>query len=350
MTSNALRLALVSAILVLPTSARIATAQTVIVRNVAARSTVELVLNDTASGSATADASGTARLSGSLIAVAHKTETDAHVIVDSCGDTTRVLVVEAVHAPPAMEGACRRQTVPDTFVMRSTTSLVVDVSGATPSVSIRQGRPPASWLAGESERSSEKKTYPPAPIGFVLAASWGFSRFSNAASVACGDVTGCNGPGANSVPTVAAAFWLAPFLAGEVAYLAPSDLHTTGSGTNFNFSNTVQTSVLMIVAKAGGQAGPVRLYGFGGPTYQEAVSTTTQTVTNPVGIGGTAFKATGWGWVAGGGIERWFTSWIGISAEGARFVLKGSPPPNQNGTLDDTMWTATFGVRIHVGR
>jgi hypothetical protein len=199
------------------------------------------------------------------------------------------------------------------------------------------------------------KTWTPAPTGLLLSAAAGLGAFSNAASVACGDVTQCNGPGGRGVPAVGATFWVKRFLAAEVAYMAPARLSTTGSGTNFRFANTVTTDVVLIVANAGGQAGPVRLYALGGPTYQESVSSTTQTVSataaNPAAVGTSAFKATGWGWVAGGGVERWMRTWLGVYAEGARVVLKGKAvEANEQGTLDDTMIVVTAGVRVHIGR
>src|SRR4051812_12955318 len=86
----------------------VAGAQTVIVTNAPAQSTVEVVLNATTIGSVTvASAGADATLPVDLLAKTGKTETSVHAFVDSCTTTVRVLLVEGA-LPPAVQGACNR--------------------------------------------------------------------------------------------------------------------------------------------------------------------------------------------------------------------------------------------------
>src|SRR5262245_47212125 len=125
---------------------RAAMCQTVVVRGAAPGTTVELMLNASQVGAATADAGGDATLTFSVAASLNKSQTDVHVFVDTCGNLRRVLVVESGRQPPAPEGACDRRGVPDLFVVRAVTTFVVEVGGLSPVVWIRQGPAPTSWL------------------------------------------------------------------------------------------------------------------------------------------------------------------------------------------------------------
>jgi len=335
-------------------SAGSALAQTVIVKGAAPASTVELMLNDDRAGTATVDASGFATVAGNLFTTPQKTESDVKVFVDACAGTTRVLIVETFRQPPPVAGACNREAVPDIFIARPITTFVIDVASSSPSVLIRQGRPPAEWLAGATNVPVAQKRTVPAPSGLVVGAGIGLASFSDASTVACGDVTGCQMSSAVGMAGAHASYWLKPFLAIDAGYLAPGKATTSGSGTNYHFTSDFTTDVVTVGAKTGGQAGPVRLYAMGGADYATTLVTTLQTVdasaTTTAAVGTTGYKTKGWAWYAGGGVETWMKPWVGAYAEAARYVIKGASVDAANeGAVDDAMFVISAGIRIHIG-
>ena len=124
-----------------------ASAQTISVRNVAPGAGLEATLGQ-ATASGKADATGVASVT--LNAVEGGTppaEIVVVVYVDACGTDWRVVLVERTsEAPPPVPG-CTRRDVTGAFVLRRITSLGIDVSGTSPSLLIRQGPLPSSWLA-----------------------------------------------------------------------------------------------------------------------------------------------------------------------------------------------------------
>lgn len=323
-----------------------ASAQTVIVTDAPPDSTIELLVNSDRVATGTAGADGVATLTFSRPATG-PAETTARVIVDSCGNLRRVILVDSGVQPPGIAGACDRQELPSLFVVRPVTTFVVNVGGAA-SVFIRQGPAPSSWTGGAE---SAAKVWQPAPRGLMLSGAVGGARFSDAVSVACGDVTSCSGATMRLATSLGAAYWLTPFFAAGVDFIRPADVDAVGHGTNYTFSSLLQTRIVAMTARAGGQAGPVRLYALGGATYQTAISSTTQTV-DPTGTSGGGaetfgFKTTGWGWMAGGGLEGWVLSRLGVYAEGARIALRGSATAGE-GTLDDQVFLIVAGIRVRV--
>ncbi len=335
-------------------SAGSALAQTVIVKGAAPASTIELMLNDDRAGSGTVDASGFGSVAGNLFPTPQKTETDVRVFVDACAGTTRILIVETFRQAPPVAGACNREAIPDVFVARPITTFVIDISSSPPSVLIRQGRPPAEWLAGATNISIRPKRTVPAPPGLVLGASVGLASFSDIATVACGDITDCQSSNAVGVAGAHVSYWLKPYFAIDVGYLAPGKASTSGSGTNYQFTSEFTTDVATFGGKAGGQAGPVRIYAMGGADYATTLVTTLQTVTASATTtaitGTTGYKTKGWSWYAGGGLETWVKPWVGAYAEAARYVIKGASVDAANeGTVDDAMFVVSAGIRIHIG-
>ena len=115
----------VAAALLLTAGGGVAAAQTLIARRAPIGSTIELLVNSTKAGPAQADAAGDAKIPFTL--PAGKTEIDARVYVDTCGETRRVLVADrdSVAVPP--ETDCIRQEVTGVFLVRKVSSLVVNV-------------------------------------------------------------------------------------------------------------------------------------------------------------------------------------------------------------------------------
>lgn len=304
----------------------------------------------------TAGPGGDATVAVNLLANLRKTQADVHVFADSCGNLRRVFLIEAGRQPADAEGACARQTVPDLFVLQPVTTLLVDLAGGSLAIWIRQGPVPPGWLGGEGP-GGEKRVWRPVPSGLVLSAGGGAARFSDAVSNACGDVTQCSGQQTRGAVAADVTYWFNRFIGVDAGYMRPALVHTSGSGDTFTFDNQLDARVLTVSGKAGGQVGPVRLYGIGGVAYISAVSTTTQTVTATAATPGTpastevfAIKTGGWGYIAGLGAEHWVLPWLGVYAEGGRVALKGSAVDNGQGTLDDQLTFAIFGARVHIGR
>lgn len=329
---------------------RTAAAQTVIVRGAAPGSTVELLINSDRAATATADPEGLATLVGNKPAAAPGTETSARVVVDTCGNLHRIMLVDNGLQPPGVEGACERQAVPTLFVVRPITTFVVNVGGGSASVYVRQGPAPPAWIGHEEE--TKAREWVVAPAGLMLQGAVGLMQYSSVVDVACGDAPTCSDQKGGGALGAGVAFWLTRNIALGAEALRPADLIVTGSGDDFKFSSVLKTRVSLFTARVGGQAGPVRLYGLGGATYQSAIWSTTQTAdTTAARAGGTetmAFKATGWGWVAGGGLETWASSRIGFYIEGARVALKASAVDNGEGSIDDQMIYFVGGIRLHV--
>jgi len=331
-------------------AARIAAAQTVIVRNAPPGAPIELVFNADRVATATADATGTATLSASMIGGVAGGEAGVHVSVDTCGQQRRVVLAEAGLQAAAAQVGCLRATVRDLFSLQRMTTFVVDVTGETPLVWISQGPAPRQWLGDVTEDSSGR-SWAAAPVGVILSGGGGGASFANAVAQSCGDAATCTGSSLRVGATAGITYWFARSFAVDIGFLRPARVATSGSGTSFTFDGALDTRVVTIDGKAGRQIGPVRLYGLGGVNHLSALSTTVQTVT--VGGSGTetfAFKADGWGWMFGGGIEWWILPRVGFYLEGNELKLKGTAVDNGQGSIDDTLIYATAGVRVAIGR
>jgi hypothetical protein len=354
----------------------IGTAQTVMVRNAPPGSTVELVLNAATIGSATVSPAGEATLAIDLAAHGGKQETDAYIHVDLCGSLHRVLFAERGQLPPPPGELCGKREAFGLFLVRRITSFVVDVSGPSPTVRLRQGPIPAEWLAPEQERVSEARPARPSPKGFVLFGGGGYGKVRDAVGMTCGTVAECQGDDFRLAYTAGATVWMTRFLAVEAGYLRPSDVNVEGSGTNYRFKSSLDTHVMTVSGKIALPLHRVRIYAQGGANYHRGIFTTTQTiddttyttddttvtiddvtVTTP-GVtvtmtGGTQtlqLRTAGWGWLFGGGIEVWVAPAFAIYAEGSRAKLSGSSRDGAEGGIDDRLTTILIGGRIRIGR
>ena len=100
----------VAAALLLTAGSGLAAAQTLIVRRAPIGATIELVVNSTKAGSAKSDAAGDAKIPFTL--PTGKTEIDARIYADTCGETRRVIVADRDSAPIPPETDCTRQESP----------------------------------------------------------------------------------------------------------------------------------------------------------------------------------------------------------------------------------------------
>ena len=336
-----------------------AAAQTVIVTKAPPGSTVELVVNSTVAATATADATGIATFPLTPEARGGKTESDTYVFVEYCDSLRRVILIE-----PGMEGypggQCPRREVPGGFVIRQTTSLVVNVSEPAPSVLVRQGRVPPGWLTDEVERAPTARPANAPSRGLYGFGGGGMSSFANAAAFACGG-DACTGGTSPLTFTVGATFWLTPYLGVEAAYLKPSEVRLYGGmETLYDFTTSLQTDVLTMVGKAGLPLSYVRIYGFGGATWSRAHWDTLETIDDQtVSVDGVETTITGgaqslelftqgWSWVAGAGLEVPVSKRMSIFGEGGRAGIKGDDRYGGEGKMDDRVFYFVAGVRVRI--
>lgn len=331
-----------------------ASAQSVLVRNLAPGTTVEFVLNSTVVGSAKTDAEGYASLPLAPAGTG-KAEMDSYIFTETCGETRRVLVVERVVEPPAPDAACARVEIPGLFVVRPISTIVVDMTGSTPTLLLIQGAydpkaPPRTWTA--------------APMGLILSGGAGLTSYNNQGLLACGSVTDCSSNNWTLGYTGAVQFWLAPFLGAEVGYIKPGGTTAEGSGTSsistYEFNSELDGDVLTIAGLVGGPVGPLRLYGKAGANHQWSIQTETVTIadatatidgveqTVPGGTHSTTLRTSGWGWLFGGGMEAWVSPRFAIYGEAMWAAMKGGDADRGEGSLDQRQTMFFIGGKFHV--
>ncbi len=280
-----------------------ASAQTVSVTKASPGASIQVVLNTTPVGTATADEKGIASLAVDLQKLHGKTETDVRIFVDICGQARRVTLVEPGYQPDQPAAVCARHEIFGMFYLRPVTTLVVNVSEETQGVWISQGPAPPAWFGNEVAGGSAEKTGSAlyVPNGLHVFAGGGFDKFSNAVSVSCGVGTECVGKGTRLAGQVGANYWITSNLAIAGFYLRGINPATAGAGVGYNFNSSLATNVAVVTGKAGVPLGKMRLYVQGGITYTWATLTTTETI---AGATATFIHATrGLGWTVSGGSE-----------------------------------------------
>jgi hypothetical protein len=338
---------------VLEAFAATGSAQTVIVRNVPPDTAVEVALNGTLVGSATANISGDATVPFGQ-APGTKPQMDANVYLDTCGPRRRVVVFDRSQNDVLPEGDCVRLEIPGVYVVRSISTLVVNASGPLPSMLLVQG---------PYDPDAPPKTWQPLPTGLFVFGSTGLTMIGDAGAYACGTVEGCNDDGSGFGFEGGVEYWLRPWLGAEVSFLKPADMKADGSGSTYRFDSTLETSILTISGKVGIPAGPIRFYGKAGANYHRALHTTNQTiddttVTVDEETGETQFfpgatqtldyRTGGWGWNFGGGAEAWFKTRFALYGEVDFIFLKGENLDEGEGTLDDRVTMFVFGGRLRI--
>jgi hypothetical protein len=333
--SMPLRLLALAAVLNIA-AAGAAAAQTVILKGAAPGETVEVVVNTGTPGSGTAAADGVATVAANLPAnAAGRQEMDARLYLDACDKVRRVLIVERNLLPSPPEPGCKRTDLAGVYWVRQRSTIVIDVSAAIPDVLLRQGAydptAPARRLA---------------PTGLVVFGGGGLAKMSDAAAIACGDVTDCADDGLVGTYTVGAGLWITRWLGVEASYLKPSKLVTEGNGGTFTFSSSLDAHVVNLVAKVGIPAGPVRLFGQGGTTYHEATNVLTQTIGEASQTVET--RTDGWSYTWGGGIEAWISNRLALYGEAGRTKIKGNERLAGEIRIEDTLTHYLFGLRFRL--
>jgi hypothetical protein len=318
----------------------VATAQTVVLKNAAAGSTLEVVVNSTPAGTVKVDASGIATQGVNLFTDVKKTETDAQIFIDLCeNDVRRVIITERAHTPPTQEAGCTRRDMGGWFLLRRVSSLLVDLGGPSPTLLLRQGKvnlnPARLWTP---------------PTGLVVFGGGAYTKIRDQRLIACGNVAPCGGNDDGFSFHGGATFWLNPYLAAEAAYIRPAEVNADGTGNTFRFNSEFESNVFTVVGKGGIPWGHARLYGLVGGTYHRAKRTTTNTITNltPNETQTLELRTGGWGWVLGGGVEVWLTPAVAIFGEADTAGLNGSSRDDDEGFIDDRLTAILFGVRVKI--
>ena len=333
-------------------AARVAAAQTVLMRGPAAGDTIEVVINGTKAATSSAVGEGLTSIPIKLPAnQANRAEMDAHVFVDTCAKRHVVHIVERNQQPPAREDGCERREISGVFWVRQRSTLVIDVSNPIPTLLLRQGEydPRAAARGRES------------PLGLILFAGGGWGFFHPLLGEACGDVGACEGNEGGLAWTAGADFWLTRFLAVEGAYVKPRKASFDGAGQNFRFSYFMDTELFTASGKVGIPAGPVRLYGRAGGGFHRATRAVVQTndplnfndpdgnpVNVPGGVQTLEVETEGWAYLFGGGLEGWVSPRFALFGDATYFKLKGSATSGTDIPMDGRVFTVVGGIRLKV--
>jgi hypothetical protein len=342
-----------AALLAVPASSA---AQTIIVRSAPAGGTIEVLFNGSTVGSATSDTNGDATVSAAM----RTAETAVLMHVDACDNRVRVLIVERGQQPGLPPAGCGRTDVGSVFAMRPITTFVVDMTGSSATVHLRQGPAPPEWVQRDATGSKHQWGTP--ATGLVLSAGAGLSTFGNVADAACGDAPTCSKSGFEPAVTLGADFWITRFAAATIGYQRLDKVVANGAGDTYRFNSQLESHLFAVGGKGGFAVGAARPYGFGGLDWHEAVSTTSETINDATVVvngvtqtiaGGTqtfAQQTKGWSWFAGGGVEGWVTRWVAVYGEFTRARVKGKPVAGGEGGIDDTATLITGGIRLHIGK
>ena len=334
--SNPLRLLSLAAVMILGMAAS-AAAQTVMVRGAVPGESIEVVLNGAVAGTGTIDATGVGTAAFTVPAGnAGRPEMNARLFIESCGKVRRVHIVEQNRQPPAAQADCPRSDVGGVYWIRQRSTIVVNVANAIPVILLRQG----SYNPNAGRRR-------PSPTGVVLFGGGGLAQFPEVFLARCGAVIQeCSGDETVGAYTVGATFWVTRWLGMEASYTKPSKLTGSGIWDPFTFTEEVDVRVVNLVGKLAAPIGPVRLYAQGGGNWHEGTATTVQTLGTESQT--LEFKAEGWGWTIGGGIEAWVAPRFALYGEANISQLNGEAIDNTVGTFENRMRTFTFGARVKI--
>ncbi|MEX2663797.1 MAG: outer membrane beta-barrel protein [Vicinamibacterales bacterium] len=331
---NPLRLLLIAAVTILGMASS-AAAQTVMVRGAAPGDTVEVMVNGAVAGTGTVDATGVGTAGFALPpGAAASPEMNVRLYVDACGTTRRVHVVEQAQLPPDPQADCTRSDIGGIYWVRPRSTIVVFVANPIPTILLRQGS--YNPNAGGPRR--------PSPTGLVLFGGGGLAQLPDLFVVPCGNVSECGGDETVGAFTAGAGFWLTRWFGVEASYTRPSKLSGEGTFVDFTFTDTVDLHVVNVVGKLAIPLGPVRLYGQGGGNWHEGTSTTVQTLGEDSQT--FEFKAEGWGWTAGAGIEAWVAPAFALYLEGNLSQLNGDAIDDSRREFSNRMRTVVFGARV----
>jgi hypothetical protein len=357
------RLLLLAAALSVTVAAGLATAQTVVVIKAPTGATVELGLNASTIGTATADATGIATLKVDLESRGRKPYADVRIAVDVCEKARRVTLLETGWEAPPPAAGCARREIFGVFYLQKITTLVVNAAEEAQAVWLKQGPAPDAWLRElppETEKTTGSDTQ--VPKGFLLSAGAGLSKYATAGAVSCGTQTVCASDDIQIAVRIGGEYWIRPWVAVSGAFLKPWGASAEGSGNGYRFETSLTPNIVTITGKVGAPLGRFRVYGEAGAVYNWTTRTTTQTMNEttivvdglPVVVpGGTQvfdLETDGWSWMWGGGGEYWLTPLAAVWGEFSWVKLVGKASGGGEGSLDDTVTTVTAGIRLSLGK
>jgi opacity protein-like surface antigen len=303
--------------------------------------TVEVLLNDVVAGTGTTSPEGEVSVDLKMA----QPEQDSNIYVDVCEKSRRVLVVDHNKRPPAPPAGCERRDISGIFWVRPINTLVVDVSGTQPTMLLVRGayNPPKPQVEGEEESGPKFET----PTGLTLfgAGSWG--KFSEAISVACGNVA-CDGNDGGIGYSFGGGFWFTPWLGVQGGYIAPRKTVGRGGGDGFSFNSEFDVDLFNVAAVAGVPAGRARIYGLIGTAYHQSTTGLSQTIAGQTQV--FAQRTHGWGLQFGGGAEVWVSPKLALFGELSLTRVKGKAEDGGDGLVDDGLRNITVGVKIRLGR
>lgn len=333
---NPLRLLAMAAVTIIAMASS-AAAQTVMVRGAVPGETIEVMVNGTAAGTGTIDATGVGTVAFALPAGdAARPEMNARLYVDACNKLHRVHVVEQSRLPPDAADGCSRSDIGGIYWVRQRSTIVVNVANPIPMILLRQGS--YNPNAGGPRR--------PSPTGLVLFAGGGLAQLPDIFRVPCGVLPECGGDETVGAYTVGAGYWLRRWFGVEASYTRPSKLSGEGEFGAFTFTDTIDLHVVSLAGKLALPLGPVRLYGQGGGTWHEGTTTTVQMLGSDSQT--LEFKAEGWGWTAGAGIEAWVAPAFALYLEANLSQLNGEAIDDSGREFGNRMRTVVFGARVKI--
>ena len=361
MTTPWRRLALAAA-LFLTAGTGVAVAQTVTVRNTPAGAPVEILFDGSVLVSGKADQAGEARLPITLQVTKGDWESDVRVYVDVCGELHRVGLVDRLSLAPTPGDGCERRDVSGLYVIKAVTNLFVDVGGSRAVVYLRQGPLPKEWMTETPVDDRPLRLRRPSPTGLVVFGGGGLTTFGAGLGAECGDVSNCTPDRRATTIVAGATAWITRWLAVEGAYVKPTTLKVSGSGSTYRFDSSFESQFITAVGKVGFSFGPFRPYGIGGANYHRSLRRTNQVTdartitvddvatTFPEASQTWATATDGVGWVFGGGAEVWLSSRVGLFGEITRAKMKGKGLDNTEGYIDERTSFFWGGVRVRIGR
>jgi hypothetical protein len=335
------RLLAIAAALNMTAGAAIAAAQTVLVRKAPPGMPVEVLLNDTVSGSGTTSPEGEVSFDLKMT----QAEMDANVFVDVCEKSRRVLVVDRNSRASAAPAGCDRREVSGIFWVRPINTLVVDIGGAQPTMLLIRGayKPPKPETADVEGESGPKFV---TPTGLTLFGAGGFGKFSEAITVACGNVA-CDGQDGGLGYSFGGGYWFTPWLGAQGGYTKPRRVIGRG-GDSFTFDSQFDVDVFNVAAVVGVPAGRGRFYGLVGGNFHQSTTNLSETIEGQTQL--FAQQTHGWGLLIGGGLEVWATPKVALFSELSFARIKGKAEDGGEGRVDDNLRFITVGVKIRLSR
>jgi hypothetical protein len=340
-----------------------ATAQTVVVTKAPPGGAVELGLNASTIGTATADAAGIATLKVDLESRGRKPIADVRIFVDVCEKARRVTLIETGWEAPTPAAGCTRHEIFGVYFLQKITTLVVSAAEEAQAVWLKQGTAPDAWLRDvppETEKKTGSETM--VPKGFLLLVGAGLSKYANASTVSCGEQSTCTSDDTKVSIRIGGDYWIRPWVAISGGYLKPWGATAEGDGTGYRYKTSLNPNVVTITGKVGAPFGRFRVYGESGAVYNWTTRSTTQTMDErtitvdglPIVVpGGTQvfdLKTDGWSWMWGGGGEYWLTPIIAVWGEFSWVKLVGQATGGGEGSLDETVTSVMGGIRLGLSK